>query len=67
VLPTLAKTPALIAACAAVLLSSSAQTPQTGERTTRIAALAGAAETLREAAGRAAACRASLGDTGSIH
>ena len=35
-LPTLAKTPALIAACAAVLfLSSSAQTPQTDERTTR--------------------------------
>ena len=35
-LPTLAQTPALIAACGAVLfLSSSAQTPQTGERTTR--------------------------------
>jgi len=36
VLPTLAKTAALIAACAAVLfLSLSAQTPQIGERTTR--------------------------------
>jgi len=36
VLRTLAKNPALIAACAAVLLlSSSAQTPQTDERATR--------------------------------